>query len=82
MKKVLIIAGSPRKDGNSDLLAQQFAKGAARQNLKHKGKRIVFIHGVGDGILALAIRKELDEVFALSCSYTYGPMGATNVTIK
>ena len=144
MKKVLIIAGSPRKDGNSDLLALQFAKGAAesgnevetvylrekklnycqgclvclkkgecfqkddansllpkmmeadvvcfscpvyyyqvlRQNLKHKGKRIVFIHGVGDGILAQAIRKNLDEVFALSCSYTYGPMGATNVTIK
>lgn len=31
MKKVLIIAGSPRKDGNSDLLALQFAKGAARK---------------------------------------------------
>ena len=28
MKRVLIIAGSPRKNGNSDLLAQQFAKGA------------------------------------------------------
>ncbi len=28
MKKVLVIAGSPRKNGNSDLLAQQFAKGA------------------------------------------------------
>ena len=28
MKKVLIIAGSPRKDGNSDILAEQFAKGA------------------------------------------------------
>jgi len=27
-KKVLIIAGSPRKNGNSDLLAQQFASGA------------------------------------------------------
>lgn len=27
-KKVLIVAGSPRKNGNSDLLAQQFAKGA------------------------------------------------------
>ena len=53
-----------------------------RQNLKHKGKRIIFIHGVGDGVLARAIRKELDEVFALSCSYTFGPMGATNVTIK
>ena len=53
-----------------------------RQNIKHEGRRIVFIHGVGDGILAQAIRKELDEVFALSCSYTYGPMGATNVTVK
>ncbi len=29
MKKVLIIAGSPRKGGNSDLLAAQFAKGAS-----------------------------------------------------
>lgn len=28
MKKVLIIAGSPRKNGNSDILAEQFAKGA------------------------------------------------------
>jgi len=28
MKKVLIISASPRKDGNSDLLAQAFAKGA------------------------------------------------------
>ena len=53
-----------------------------RQNLKHKGKRIIFIHGVGDGILAQAIRKELDVVFALSCTYTFGPMGATNVTIR
>ncbi len=33
-------------------------------------------------IIAGSPRKELDEVFALSCSYTYGPMGATNVTIK
>lgn len=28
MKKVLIVAASPRKNGNSDLLALQFAKGA------------------------------------------------------
>jgi len=53
-----------------------------RKNLKHRGKRITFIHGVGDGVLASAIRKELDEVFAVSCSYTFGPMGATNVTIR
>ncbi len=26
-KKVLVIAGSPRKDGNSDILCQQFARG-------------------------------------------------------
>ena len=25
---------------------------------------------------------ELDKVFAVSCSYTFGPMGATNVTIR
>ena len=29
MKKVLILSGSPRKGGNSDILCDQFAKGAA-----------------------------------------------------
>lgn len=28
MKKVLILSGSPRKGGNSDMLCDQFAKGA------------------------------------------------------
>ena len=28
MKKVLILSGSPRKGGNSDILCDQFAKGA------------------------------------------------------
>ena len=28
MKKVLILSGSPRRDGNSDILCDQFAKGA------------------------------------------------------
>ena len=28
MKKVLIISASPRKNGNSDLLCDEFAKGA------------------------------------------------------
>ena len=76
----------PGSDGIPEWAALEYQlnyfRQVLRQNLKHKGKRIVFIHGVGDGILATAIRKELDEVFALSCSYTYGPMGATNVTIK
>ncbi len=34
MKKVLVISSSPRKDGNSDLLCQEFCKGA--NNAGHK----------------------------------------------
>lgn len=43
-----------------------------RENLKHRGRRIVFIHGEGDGVLGSALRRELDEVFALSCTYEAG----------
>ena len=53
-----------------------------RKNLKHRGRRLIFIHGVGDGTLAASLRKELDEVFALSCTYTYSTPGITNVTIR
>lgn len=53
-----------------------------RKNLKHRGRRITFIHGVGDGTLAAALRKELDEVFAISCTYTYSTPGITNVTVR
>ena len=36
-----------------------------------------------DGLtLAAALRKELDEVFALSCTDTYSTPGITNVTIR
>ena len=75
----------PGSDGVPEWAALEYQmnyfRQALRKNLKHRGKRISFIHGVGDGVLASAIRKELDEVFAVSCSYTFGPMGATNVTI-
>ena len=58
-----------------------------RENLRYKGKRIVFIHGDGDGTLRTAIRKELDEAFALSCSWNPAPAelygtGATAVVIR
>lgn len=53
-----------------------------RENLSHKGRRICFIHGIGDGILKSAIRKELDEVLALRCSYSVGDPAVTVVTIK
>lgn len=38
MKKVLILSGSPRKGGNSDLLCDEFAKGAAEAG--HKVEKI------------------------------------------
>ena len=76
----------PGSDGVPEWAALEYQMNYFRQvlrkNLKHRGKRITFIHGVGDGVLSSAIRKELDEVFAVSCSYTFGPMGATNVTIR
>jgi len=58
-----------------------------RENLKYRGKRIIFIHGDGDGTLKAAVRKELEEVFAVSCSYTFGVAeqygtGATIVTVR
>ena len=53
-----------------------------RQNLSHRGMKITFVHGIGDGILKAAIRKELDEVLALRCSYSVGAPAVTVVTIR
>ena len=53
-----------------------------RENLHHRGMKISFIHGIGDGILKAAIRKELDEVLPLRCSYSVGDPAATVVTIR
>ena len=53
-----------------------------RENLSHKGMKITFIHGIGDGILKAAIRKELDEVLALRCSYSVGDPAVTVVNIR
>lgn len=53
-----------------------------RENISHRGMKITFIHGIGDGILKAAIRKELDEVLALRCSYSVGNPAVTVVTIR
>ena len=60
----------------------EYFKSILHKNMKHRGMRISFIHGVGDGILRDAIRREMDEVYALSCSWTPGPAGVTIVTIR
>ena len=55
------------------------------ENLKNKGRRIVFIHGKGEGVLRNALIKELKYKYK-NCVYQdasfreYG-FGATMVTI-
>ena len=53
-----------------------------RENANRRGIKITFIHGIGDGILKAAIRKELDEVHALRCSYSVGDPAVTIIYIK
>lgn len=53
-----------------------------RNNLSHRGMKITFIHGIGDGILRAAIRKELDEILVLRCRYSIGDPAVTVVHIK
>ena len=53
-----------------------------RDNANRRGMKITFIHGIGDGILKAAIRKELDEVLALRCSYSVGDPAVTTVYIR
>ena len=53
-----------------------------RENSNRRGMKITFIHGIGDGILKAAIRKELDEVLALRCSYSVGDPAVTTVYIR
>ena len=53
-----------------------------RTNISRKGLKITFIHGLGDGTLKSAIRKELDEVLPLHCAYKVGDPAVTIVTIK
>ena len=43
-----------------------------------KGNRVTFIHS----ILKAALRKELDYVLALRCSYNVGDLAVTVISIK
>ena len=57
-------------------------KSVMRSQLKHRGSRVIFVHGVGDGVLKQVIRTELDTTYALSCTWNPYGDGATAVTIK
>ncbi len=73
---------------NSDMLHYQLDKfnQVMCENLKHRGQKIVFIHGKGEGVLRAAIEKELRSKYR-SCYFQdasfqqYG-FGATQVTIR
>lgn len=66
--------------------ALQFQMDAFKSELKkclpRRGMRVRFITGVGDYVLTNAIRKELDEVYSLRCTYTIGTPGVTVVTVR
>ena len=53
MKKILIVSSSPRKDGNSEILAKRFAEGAATS---------------GNEVKTVTVR-DLDLKFCIGCLY-------------
>ena len=60
----------------------EYFKHTVRKYQKHRGMKINVVHGVGDGTLRDAVRKEIDETFALSCTWSPGIAGVTVVTVK
>lgn len=56
------------------------------ENLKHKGTKIVFIHGKGEGVLRQALMKELSHRYkghdVQDASFREYGFGATQVTIR
>ena len=70
MKKVLILSGSPRKGGNSDILCDQFAKGAQEagnhvEKIRVADKKIGYCHACyycRDHAGVCAIKDDMAEV--------------------
>lgn len=73
---------------NSDMLEVQLKefRRVMDENLRHKGQKIVFIHGKGEGVLRAALLKELKrhypECTTQDASFKEYGFGATQVTIK
>ena len=73
---------------NSDILEYQLNKfhETIKEQANNKGRKIVFIHGKGDGVLRTAIEKELKtkykQYYFQDASFREYGFGATMVTIK
>ncbi len=73
---------------NSDMLEYQLKKfnEVMQDNLKNRNKKIVFIHGKGDGVLKKALLDELrlkyKKCFVQDASFKEYGFGATMVTVK
>lgn len=73
---------------NADILGcqiEEFRK-VMDANLKHRGQKLVFIHGKGEGVLRQAVLKELKHRYkghdVQDASFREYGFGATQVTIK
>ncbi|MCM1332633.1 MAG: DUF2027 domain-containing protein [Bacteroides sp.] len=73
---------------NSDILSVQLKEfnRVMSENVRHPGRKIVFIHGKGEGVLRNAILKELKHKYktctAQDASFREYGFGATQVTIR
>lgn len=73
---------------NADMLNLQIDtfRRVMEQNRNHKGQRIVFIHGKGEGVLRQALMKELNNRYkgndVQDASFREYGFGATQVTIR
>ena len=73
---------------NTEMLNLQMSKFASELEsaIRNKVNRIVFIHGVGNGTLKMALRKQLDELYShlqyQDASYKEYGYGATMVILK
>lgn len=73
---------------NADMLNLQIDRfrDVMRKNLRNVGRRIIFIHGKGEGVLRQALMKELSHMFkghdVQDASFREYGYGATQVTIR
>lgn len=73
---------------NAEILERQLdaMRQAMNEHLKHRGHKLIFIHGKGDGVLRQAVLRELRKKYpqcqTQDASFREYGYGATQVTIK